>query len=58
MYDEAGFVKAVVGALENPNMPQIEAAQRMMLKEYMNDEIALKFVEVYETVAPQPPKGE
>ncbi len=55
--DEAGFVKAVLKTLENPNMGQIETAHKMVVKEYMNEEIALKFVQVYEAVAPQPPKG-
>ncbi len=45
--DEAGFVKAVLKTLENPNRTQIETAHQMVLKEYMNEEIALKFVEVY-----------
>jgi len=49
-HDEAGFVKAVVGTLENPNLEQIEAGYKMVVKEYMNEEIALKFVEVYERV--------
>ena len=48
--DEAGFVKAVLETLENPNMEQIEAAHRMVLKDYMNEEIALKFIEVYKDV--------
>lgn len=48
--DEAGFVKAVLRNLENPNLEQIEAAHQMVLKEYMNEEIALKFVEVYKNV--------
>jgi glycosyltransferase involved in cell wall biosynthesis len=48
--DEAGFVKAVLETLENPNLEQIEAAQRMVLKEYRNEEIALKFIEVYKAV--------
>ena len=48
--DETGFVKAVLETLENPNMEQIEAAHQMVLKEYMNDEIAMKFVEVYKAV--------
>jgi len=48
--DEAGFVKAVLETLENPNLEQIEAAHQMVLKEYMNEEIALKFVEVYKAV--------
>ncbi len=56
--DEAGFVKAVLETLENPNSGKIEAAHRMVVKEHMNKEIALRFVEVYEAVAPQPPKGE
>ena len=58
--DEAGFVKAVLETLENPNLEQIEAAHQMVLKEYMNEEIARRFVEVYNFVmlAPQPPKEE
>ena len=48
--DEAGFVKAVLETLENPNLEQIEAAHQMVLKEYMNEEIAVKFVEVYKAV--------
>ncbi len=48
--DEAGFVKAVLETLENPNMEQIEAAHEMVIKEYMNEEIAVRFVEVYEVV--------
>ncbi len=59
--DETGFVKAVLETLKNPNMKQIEAAHQMVLKEYMNEEIAMKFIEVYEVVIrlpPQPPKGE
>lgn len=55
--DEAGFIKAVLETLENPNQDQIEAAHKMVLKKYMNEEIALMFVKVYEAVAPQPPKG-
>jgi glycosyltransferase involved in cell wall biosynthesis len=47
---EAGFVMAVLQTLENSNMKQIETAHRMVIKEYMNEEIALKFVEVYEVV--------
>jgi len=45
--DEAGFGKTVLETLENPNMKQIEAAHQMVLRDYMNEEIALKFVEVY-----------
>ncbi len=48
--DEAGFVKAVSETLENPNLEQIETAHQMVLKEYMNEEIALKFIEVYKDV--------
>lgn len=48
--DEAGFVKAVLDTLENPNFGQIGAAHQMVLKEYMNAEIAVRFVEVYERV--------
>ena len=48
--DEAGFVKAVLETPENPNKEQIETAHRMVLKEDMNEEIALKFIEVYEVV--------
>jgi glycosyltransferase involved in cell wall biosynthesis len=50
MDDEAGFGKAVLETLENPNMKQIGAAHQMVLKDYMNEEIALKFIEVYEVV--------
>jgi len=53
--EEAGFVKAVLETLENPNMDQIENAYQMVLKEYMNVEIALKFVEVYGDVIRLPP---
>ncbi len=56
--DEAGFVKAVLETLEIRNTEQIENAHKIVIKEYMNTEIAVKFVEVYEAVAPQPPKGE
>ncbi len=45
--DEAGFVKAVLETLVNPNLEQIEAAYKMVLREYMNEEIAARFVEVY-----------
>ncbi len=48
--DEANFVEAVLETLENPNLEQIEAAHQMVVKEYMNEEIALKFVEVYKDV--------
>jgi glycosyltransferase involved in cell wall biosynthesis len=48
--DEAAFVKEVLETLENPNLEQIEAAHQMVLKEYMNEEIALKFIEVYNAV--------
>jgi len=53
--DEAGFVKAVLKTLENPNMEQIETAHQMVLKDYMNEEIAVKFIEVYEVVIRLPP---
>ncbi len=48
--DETSFVKAVLGTLENPNPEQIEAGYKMVVKKYMNEEIALRFVEVYERV--------
>jgi len=48
--DEPGFVKAILETLENPNMDQIESAYKLVIKEYMNEEIALKFVEVYKAV--------
>jgi len=48
--DEAGFVKAVLETLENPNLKQIETAHKMVIEDYMNEEIALKFVDVYEVV--------
>ena len=48
--DEASFVKAVLGTLENPNLEQIKAGYKMVVNEYLNEEIALKFVEVYERV--------
>ncbi len=48
--DEVGFAKAVLETLENPNFGQIEAAHQMVLKEYMNDEIAARFVEVYDSL--------
>ncbi len=48
--DEAGFVKAVLDTQEKPNLGQIETAHKMVRKEYMNEEIALKFVEVYKAV--------
>jgi len=48
--DEVGFVKAVLETLENPNTEQIEAAHQMVIKDYMNEEIALKFIEVYKDV--------
>ena len=48
--DEAGFVKAVLEILENPNRDQIENAYRMVVKDYMNEEIAKRFVEVYEAI--------
>jgi len=47
--DEASFVKAVLETLENPNLEQLETAHKMVIKDYMNEEIALKFV-VYEAV--------
>jgi len=49
-HDEAGFVNAVLETLENPNMKQIETAHQMVLKDYMNEEIAVRFIEVYEVV--------
>lgn len=55
--NEAGFVKAVLETLENPNLKQIEAAHQMVVREYMNEEIAMKFVEVYKAVAPNPQRG-
>jgi len=48
--DEEGFVKEILETLENPNTKQIEAANQMVIKDYMNEEIALKFIEVYEVV--------
>ncbi|RKS50584.1 glycosyltransferase involved in cell wall biosynthesis [Gillisia mitskevichiae] len=48
--DEAGFLKAVFETLENPNVEQIDAAHKMVLKDFMNKEIALRFVEVYARV--------
>jgi L-malate glycosyltransferase len=48
--DEEGFVKAVFEAMENPNLEQIETAHQMVIKDYMNEEIAMKFVEVYKAV--------
>lgn len=48
--DESGFVKAILEILKNSNLEQIETAHQMVLKEYMNEEIALKFVEVYKAV--------
>ncbi|CAM4345192.1 glycosyltransferase [Gillisia limnaea] len=56
--DEDNFVNAVLKTLGNPDFEQIETAHKMVIKDYMNKEIAKKFVEVYEAVAPQPPKGE
>lgn len=50
--DEAGFVKAVLETLENPNLERVETAYRMVLKEYMNEEIAGRFVEVYKILIP------
>jgi L-malate glycosyltransferase len=50
IYDEAGFVKAVLGTLKNPNWKKIETAHEMVLKDYMNEEIAWKFLKVYEAV--------
>ncbi len=48
--DEAGFEKAVLETLENPNIEQIETAHKMVLKDYINEEIALKFIEIYKKV--------
>ena len=48
--DEDDFVKAVLETLENPNLKQLETAHKMVIKDYMNEEIALRFVGVYEVV--------
>jgi glycosyltransferase involved in cell wall biosynthesis len=56
--DEDNFVNAVLETSGNPDFEQIETAHMMVVKDYMNEEIAKKFVEVYEAAAPQPPKGE
>lgn len=48
--DEDNFVKAILETLGNSNFEQIETAHKMVIKDYMNEEIAKKFVEVYEAV--------
>ncbi len=48
--DEAGFSEAVLRILENRDCTKVETAYKMVIKNYMNEEIAKKFVEVYRKV--------
>lgn len=54
--DEAGFVKAVLETLENPDLERVETAHQMVINEYMNEEIAGRFVEVYKSLIPPNPQ--
>lgn len=52
--DEDGFVKAILDTLENPNSSKIEAAHKMVVQEYMNGGIALRFVDIYNSIVCNP----
>lgn len=45
--NEDEFVKAVLKTLKKPNNVQIGAAHEMVVKDFMNKEIAVKFLELY-----------
>tara|TARA_R100000935_G_scaffold9585_5_gene19450 strand:+ start:18713 stop:19807 length:1095 start_codon:yes stop_codon:yes gene_type:complete len=55
--DEESFIKVILETLENPNLVQMEAAHIMVLRAYMNEKIAKRFVKVYESLIHPIPKS-
>ena len=52
--DEDGFVKAILDTIEYPKSSRIEAAHKMVVHEYMNRAIALRFVDIYNSIVCNP----
>ena len=50
--DNRSFVKAIVEMSEQPNMDQLERAYNIVTNEFMNAQLALKFVNSYEKLVP------
>lgn len=48
--DETSFAAAILETLENKNSDQIENAHHIVVNNYMNNELAVKFHEFYENV--------
>lgn len=49
--DESGFAMAVLKSLNTPNVKQIEAAESMVIRDFMNEELAEKFIKVYSEIS-------
>ena len=50
--DNRSFVNAVIDILEQPNIDQVENGYNLVINEFMNAQLALKFVNSYEKLVP------
>jgi len=50
--DNRSFVNAIIEMLKQPNMDQVEKAYSLVINEFMNAQLALKFVNSYEKLVP------